>query len=262
MVDQTRVIGIINFKGGVAKSTTAINMAEILCRRYNKRVLLWDNDFQGNTTKFYSLYNPDIRSGSARILTKDTSADIICSTSIPGIDLITANTALLTDSWTLTQSAEDADQHLRYKGFLDKHAEDYDFVIIDNPPNIAMNVINAMVIMDDVIVPVKLDDWALDGLDIIADQIRDAKTYNPGICLRGCLITVHRRSAASQAAGEEWLRIKSGYPVFKQTIRYSERMDESIYCKQGIAEYSRRSAAAIDYIRFVAEYVDQIGGIR
>ena len=262
MVDQTRVIGIINFKGGVAKSTTAINMAEILCRRYNKHVLMWDNDFQGNTTKFYKFYNPDIRSGAARILIKDTSADIICNTSTPGLDLITANTALLTDSWTLTQSAEDADQHLRYKAFLDRHAGEYDFVIIDNPPNIPMNVINAMVIMDDVIVPVKLDVWALDGLDIIADQIRDAKTYNPDICLRGCLITVHRRSAAAQVAGEEWLRIKSGYPVFHQTIRYSERMDESIYCKQGIAEYSRRSAAAIDYIRFVSEYMDKIGGIR
>lgn len=263
MVDQTRVIGIINFKGGVAKSTTAINMSEILCRRYKKHVLLWDNDFQGNTTKFYSLFNPDIRSGSARILVKDAyGEDIICSTQTPGLDLITANTSLLTDSLILTQTAEGDDQQFRYRSFIDAYARDYDFVIIDNPPSIQLNVINALIAADDVIVPVKMEEWALDGMEIIADQIKFAKYYNPNIRLSGCLITIHRKNADSQAVGEEWLRKESGYPVFKQTIRYSARVDESIYCKQGIAEYSRRSAAAIDYIRFVSEYLDQIGGER
>ena len=250
-MSKARVISIINLKGGVAKSMTAINMADILCRRFEKRVLLMDNDIQANMTKFYRLYSPETEAGMS-ILLGGCKPEIL-HTSTEGIDIVTSNMGLMTATWNLTMSMAPG-QHLRYKDFIDEVRGEYDYIIIDNPPTISMNIINALVATDDVIVPVKIDEWSLDGLDIIAEQIEEAKQYNSKIRLAGCLITIYRKTDA-QVNGEKWLRENSQYPVFLQKIRYSDKVDDSTFYHQGIAEYSRRSAAAIDYIRFVQEYM-------
>ena len=133
----------------------------------------------------------------------------------------------------------------------------YDFCIIDNAPDINISTINALVASDDVIIPIKIDKYAFDGLEELKEQIEDTRAdWNPRLRLAGCLITCFQRTDADRQ-GEEWLRSQPEYPVFDTHIRYSEKVAESTFSESPIAEYSRRSGAAMDYIAFVREYLDR-----
>ena len=103
------------------------------------------------------------------------------------------------------------------------------------------------------IIPIKIDKYAFDGLAELKEQIEDTRDdLNPRLRLAGCLITCFQRTDADRQ-GEEWLRSQPEYPVFDTHIRYSE----STFSESPIAEYSRRSGAAMDYIAFVREYLDR-----
>ena len=155
-----KTISILNLKGGVGKTFTAVNMAYELHRRgYN--VLLIDNDKQGNLSKAYSRYDADTYSPAARLLSGDwqQADELIQCTDYKGIDIITANMALLGATWQLTACAEEM-QTGRYKRLAEAEIEfygscavwgKYDYCIIDNPPDIALNVINALEITDEII---------------------------------------------------------------------------------------------------------------
>lgn len=131
----------------------------------------------------------------------------------------------------------------------------YDFCIIDNAPDINISTINALVASDDVIIPIKIDKYAFDGLEELKEQIEDTRDdLNPRLRLAGCLITCFIRADAEKQ-GEAWLRSRPEYPVFDTRIRYSDKVTESTFSEIPIVEYSRRSGTAMDYIAFVQEYL-------
>ena len=130
-------------------------------------------------------------------------------------------------------------------------------MIIDNPPDIAFNVAAALKITDEVIVPVKIDEWALEGLDIIADQIEEAKAINPDIKLLGALVTMYRNNDTN-IAGLEWLEKKSPVKLLAR-IRYTDKAAESTFFNKPVYEYSPRSGAAQDYKHFITEYLREAG---
>lgn len=148
------------------------------------------------------------------------------------------------------------DHHTR-RAALDPVAGQYDFCIIDNAPDINISTINALVASDDVIIPIKIDKYAFDGLAELKEQIEDTRDdLNPRLRLAGCLITCFIRADAEKQ-GEAWLRSRPEYPVFDTRIRYSEKVTESTFSEMPIAEYSRRSGTAMDYIAFVREYLNR-----
>ena len=258
-----KTISILNLKGGVGKTFTTINMAYELYRR-GFRVLLLDNDKQGNLSRAYGRYDMERMAPASRLLDGNWREveELIFHTDYEGIDIIPSNLSLLGATWRLT-AEEGENQLLRYGDFM-KRAEvygSYDYCIIDNPPDVGLNVVNSLTVTDEVIVPVKVDEWALEGLDILADQIEDARQYNPGLKLLGVLITVYQNTDG-EAAGREWLEKQAGkeqisgkriYPVL-WTIRYSRKAVESTFCCKPVYEYSPRCSAAQDYKRFVTWY--------
>jgi chromosome partitioning protein len=250
-----KVISIINLKGGVGKTFTTYNMAYELSKR-GKKVLLIDNDKQGNLSKALSVYQASGSCGTAQLLNRDwkSISDIIKPTEYPNIDIIAANMSLLTATYSLTYK-DDGQQHLRYKSIVAAVGKQYDYCIIDNPPDIALNVVNALAITDQVIVPVKIDEWALEGLEIITDQIDEAKRINKGIKLHGVLVTMYRNTEAN-IAGMEWLGRNA---KIIGCIRYSDKAVDTTFSKQAAYEYSPCSAVAQDYKKFVTKYLLEEG---
>lgn len=247
-------ISILNLKGGVGKTHTAANMAYELYRR-GYRVLMMDNDKQGNLSRTYNRYNAQEVAPITKLLSLqyDMDEELIQRTEYEWLDIISSNMSLFGATWNLTKE-EDVKQIERYKDFVDWTAIDevYDYCIIDNPPDIGMNVINALMITDEVIVPVKIDEDALEGLDIVADQIEQVRAFNKKIKLSGVLVTSYQNTDG-EAAGLEWLKGQSTYKVLG-VIRFSKKVPESSFMRKPIYEYSPCSAAAQDYKKFVTQY--------
>lgn len=252
---------MLNLKGGVGKTLTTVNMAYEMHRR-GYRVLLIDNDMQGNLSKAFRRYNPDTYCGTAALLSGawQQADELIQHTDYAGIDIIDANMSLLGASWSLTvcKGKVQTGRYKRLKETMTEYEADgtawgkYDYCLIDNPPDIAMNVINALEITDEVIVPVKIDEWAMEGLYVLMEQIQDATAYNEGLKLAGVLITEYKKTDGEEA-GREWLLRQDGIKVMG-TIRYSKKVAESTFVFKPTYEYSPCSGAAQDYKKFVTEY--------
>jgi chromosome partitioning protein len=248
------VISIINLKGGVGKTFTSYNMAYELGKRGYK-VLVLDNDKQGNISKAFSKYNASKTCKVAKLLNSmwKLPTEIIEKTGYENIDIISSNMTLFTATYQLTFE-EKGEQFSRYKSFLNLVRESYDYCIIDNPPDISLNVVNALAATDEVIVTVKIDEWALEGLDIVSDQIEEAKKINPRITLLGALVTMYRNNDAN-IVGVEWLQKKSKVNVLGK-IRYTDKAVESTFFNKPLYEFSPLSAAAQDYKKFVTSYLE------
>ena len=247
---------IISLKGGTAKTTTAVNMAYLLAVVHKKRVLLIDNDKQGNTSKTFNRYDPEDKNTVARMMLERNLdlSEIIKQTDYEGLDLITANMDLL-EANLLTVVDTGRQQQTRFKKAL-RAAGDYDFCIIDNAPDINMSIINALVASDDVIIPIFVDQYSFDGLNILMEQISQVQEdFNEGLELSGCLITQYQNNEVNNQ-GAQYLKAR-GIKVFQQHIRRTEKkVSESTIAKSPLVEYSVRCGASQDYKKFILEYLE------
>lgn len=252
-----KVLSFINLKGGVAKTISSANVAHILTTVHGARVLIIDNDKQGNISKFYGMHSYEYK-GTDTIMTERgvDVRSIIRKTRYEGLDIITANMNLLKANLEVLLD-QSRPQQTRFKKALEEIEADYDYCIIDNAPDINISTINALVASDDVLIPVKIDDFAFDGLKEIKEQIETTKEdLNPKLNLKGCFITQFVRNEVN-LQGEEYLNAQDEYPVFKAHIRRTEKIDESTFAKMPIVEYSRRCGAAKDYLELVNEYLEK-----
>ena len=248
---MNRIISLINLKGGVGKTTTALEMGYLLSTQYKSRVLLVDNDKQGNLSRAMGVYRADTYCDTAKLM--DGQQVIPQPTRIERCDVISANMTLLTATY---RNKGQAKGYQQLRQIVDRAGQSYGFIIIDNPPDLGINVLNALFVTHDVIVPTKIDLWALEGLDIIRDQVRGMQRINYDIHAPEALVTMYRNSPAN-TAGIEWLR-NNGYKTFNTAIRYSDKAVENTFSGQAIQEYSPRSAAALSYRKFVKEYWESV----
>lgn len=249
-----KVISIVNLKGGVGKTATAINMAAILATEHSKRVLLIDADPQANATRFFGGENAPVK--LCDVFTHPDAWDSYCwMTQVDGVDIIPASMDLL----QLDVAAATADAKL-IQNFADfvgdmRGESDYDYVIIDCPPGFTAVSIAGISVSDDIIIPAKVDAFAISGIDELTAQIRAVQTVRSGIRIAGVLVTMwHNAPVVTQ--GEQYLRAMD-VPVFETTIRRTDKMDEATFARQPISDYSRWCAAARDYRDFVDEYVSK-----
>ncbi len=252
-----RIISLINLKGGVAKTTTTINMAVILSKIYGKRVLIVDNDVQANVTKHFELHNYDCPSVEDIYRQENTDINRIIKPCYPEnakLDLIPANMNL-DDALTNLLKDSYREQITPLKNALKKVENEYDFCLIDNPPGVGINILNALVCSHDIIVPIKLDKNSLDGMQDLYEIVEDLISYNPNLDTMKCLITMYKKN---MYAADTVLR-NSQYDVFNTRIRYSEKVDMSTFSQGGgLLTFSPRSAACVDYKIFVKEYIESL----
>lgn len=253
-----RILSLINLKGGCAKTTTAINMAMILDRLYGQRVLIVDNDIQANVTKFFELHDYDLPSMEDIYREESVSTrKIMRHSGVVGskVDILPSNLNMDAALRDLLLD-ENHEQTTKLKNALIQVRSDYDFCIIDNPPGIGMNVLNALTCTNDIIIPVKIDKNAMDGMQDLVEIADEMAEFNPDLESMACLVTMYCRD---MYAGDVVLR-KSPYQIFETRIRYSRKVDQASFETKGsgLITYSPRSAACIDYKRFVREYLESL----
>lgn len=244
-----KTISIINLKGGVAKTITADNTAHILATIHKKKVLLVDDDPQGNTTSYFGLAKNDIETISDVLLIKEYDINkAIYSTRYEYLQVIGANMDLFHTNLKITEATilKDALRQIETR---------YDYCIIDNAPNISVSMINGLAVADEIIIPVTIDDFSFEGMADIAEQIEIAKQFNPSLVFKGCLVTQYTNNAIN-IQGKEKLK-EYGYPVFDTNIRRTDKVKESTFARMPIVEYSPRCGAARDYKKFVKEYLGE-----
>ncbi len=252
-----KTLSFINFKGGVAKTVSAVNFAYILAALHDKRVLLIDNDKQGSASKFFGAYDPDAASISDVLTAKDFLIhDAIRRTEYDGLDVIPANMSLLRAVRDILIDVQ-RPQQTRLSKALRQVADEYDFAIIDNAPDLNMSVINALVASDEVLIPIKVDLWALDGMKDLLDIIEDIRAFNEDIRVAGCFVTMYSRNNVN-AQGVDRLKQEADAPFFNTVIRNTVKVQETTFYGKPLHVYSRNSTAARDYEALVAEY---LGGV-
>lgn len=253
-----RTISVINLKGGGGKTTTAVNMAYILGQMYNRKVLLIDNDKQGNLSKSFNLYSDTDKHTTAELLTNKEihrmPYEVIKHTEYSNIDIITANMDLLGANMQ-TMMDQTRQQQTRFKKALAAVSYDYDFCIIDNAPDINISIINALVITDYVITPLMIDQYSFTGLELLLEQIRQVKEdFNP-LIKNAVLVTQYQNDDVTNQ-GVEVLKAGS-IKVFNQHIRRTnKKVSESTFAKMPLIKYSPRCGATQDYKKFVTEFIE------
>ena len=248
-----RTVAFVNLKGGVGKTVSAANFAHILTAVHHKRVLLVDGDKQGNASQYFQLYGG--QDGTAALLVKQ-DADImstIYQTQYKGLDVITSNMDLYSADRELWAD-EERDQTGSLKEALRRAAADYDYCVIDNGPAIDVITLNILVAADDVLIPVRPDDFSIAGMVDLLEQIGHVKALNPGLMVQGVFFThwQNRETFGQARAALE----KSGIcPVLQTAISYNPKVSESTFAHTPLCVFAGRSWAAIQYKKLTAEYL-------
>ncbi|WP_195940924.1 ParA family protein [Romboutsia sp. 1001713B170131_170501_G6] len=245
-------ISILNIKGGVAKTTSAINLAAILADEGNK-VLVVDVDAQSNSTMSFKAYDIDDLSVSDVLLNKDIDIeDVIKETEYENIDILPSNISLAFAEKKILLDVT-RNQQNRLKRALEQVNDKYDYCIIDCPPSLNMITINALVASNEVIVPIKIDKFALDGLEYLLESIEEIKEeFNSDLQFKGCFVTMDTATVVNKEIKKALKSILKD-KLFDTTIRQNVSVTEASFEQMPVVYYKKSSNASKDYKSLVKE---------
>ena len=249
-----RVIAVANQKGGVGKTTTAINLSSSLVE-LGKSVLTIDMDPQGNTTSGLGIDKNEVDATVYELILDEASVDEAVTTSImEGLDVIASNINLSGAEVELI-SIENKEFLLKEK--IDTIKDNYDFVIIDCRPSLNLLTINAMTTADSILVPIQCEYYALEGLSQLIhtiDLIKDR--LNPGLEIEGVVFTMYDSRTNLSLQVVENVKENLDRNIYKTIIPRNIRLAEAPSYGMPINMYDRRSTGAEAY-RLLAEEVIQ-----
>lgn len=251
-----RIIALANQKGGVGKTTSAVNLAASL-GVLGHRVLLADLDPQGSATSSVGVAKKSLRFSVADLLIGGCRAqDAILPTSFENLDLLPANIHLAATEYDLLEG-EDAEKHLRR--VLQPLKTEYDFIILDCPPSLGMLTVNAMVAADGVIIPMQCEFFALEGLSQLMLTVgRMKKRYHPTLTVIGILVTMYngRLTLSGQVLGE--LKKHYGGQVFETAISRNVKLSEAPGFGVPVYYHDKSAKGAKEYLQLAKELLERI----
>lgn len=254
-----RIIAIANQKGGVGKTTTAVNLAAALGAAERKTLLI-DIDPQGNATSGMGLEKNRLTQSIYHVLIGEkTLPEVILPTPLKSLSLIPANIDLIGAEVELVGLPQ---REERLRAALLPYQEEYDYILIDCPPSLGILTVNALTAALSVLIPLQCEYYALEGLTELMNTINLIRTnFNPGLCLEGILLTMYTsRTNLSRQVAEEIQKHFSDH-VCRTIIPRNVRLSEAPSFGQPAILYDVRSKGAEAYLSFAEEIIahDQKG---
>lgn len=250
-IGQTKVIAVLNQKGGVGKSTTSINLAAAL-GAMNKQVLLVDLDPQGNSSSGLGIDKGLVESCIYNVLLDDVPLqDVIIPDVCEGLDVAPATINL---AGAEVELVSEMARENRLKDAVGQMRGKYDYIFIDCPPSLGLLTVNALVAADKLLIPIQCEFYALEGVTKLLDSMKRVKTrLNPSLEISGVLLTMYdNRTTLSKQVVDE---VKSyfGRTVFNTLIPRTVKLSEAPSYGMPITEYDPRGKGAISYIELAKE---------
>lgn len=249
-----RIIAIANQKGGVGKTTTAINLSACLAEK-EKKVLTIDMDPQGNTSSGFGIEKSELENTVYELMLGECSEkDCIIKNHLPNLDILPANVELSGAEIELIGITK---KEYILKKKIEKVVEDYDFVIIDCPPSLSLLTVNAMTTANTVLVPIQCEYYALEGLSQLIHTVNLVKNrLNPYLEMEGVVFTMYDSRTNLSLQVVENVKNNLRQNVYKTIIPRNVRLAEAPSHGLPITEYEPKSTGAESYRMLAKEVIE------
>jgi chromosome partitioning protein len=252
---MAKIISVANQKGGVGKTTTAVNLSAAL-GVYEKKVLVIDADSQANSTSAFGIDVEQVEEGIYELITHQTSVqDLVLETNSPNVDIIPATMNLVGAELDLVEQEE---REFFLRKAISPISDFYDYIIIDCAPSLGLTTLNALCASNSVLIPIQCEYFALEGLGKLMNTIKTVqKGLNPHLDIEGLLLTMYdsRLRLSNMVIEEVQTHFKD--IVFDTIIQRNVRLSEAPSYGENIILYDASSKGAINYMNLAKELIQR-----